>query len=112
LQIENYELIKKFIENKGDSQIKKQELRGFEAFTHQEGDIVLNALTYSILMGNLPAIKYLVEDYKINLASSINICQLLNEEMPSQGGAHSEEELRIRLNPTLTLKLALDSFEL
>ena len=59
---------------------KQLEIAGFETFTFQIGDMILNSVTYAIYKRNINALKYLVEEYKLNIASSISIQQDLKGE--------------------------------
>ena len=92
---------------------KQLELAGFETFTFQIGDMILNSLTYAIYKRNINALKYLVEEYKLNIASSISIQQDLKGEdglLSSQQSLY--EEVLQCLDPIFTLKMALDTGDL
>lgn len=43
-------------------------LDGFEAFQVTIGDKILNALVYAIVKKNMRALRFLVEDYRLNMA--------------------------------------------
>ena len=62
--------------------------------------LILNVFHYAIIKANLPVIKYLVEDYKINLALLFQIAQREENE---------GNEERIKLDHIFTLKCALDT---
>lgn len=88
-------------------------LDGFESFQITIGDKILNPLVYAIVKKNMRALRFLVEDYKLNMAQFIGIQQQIVNEEPFDHVEQSNvpEQIIISLDPYFTLKVALDTFD-
>ena len=95
--IQQQEMIKNAIK-KGDSLRNIEGLDEFEIIIDDSQE-VLNVLTYSILMGNLSAVKYLIEDYKILIYTNFRLYKKSTEE----------NECNIPLDPYFAVKMAFDT---
>jgi hypothetical protein len=81
--------------------------------------MVLSSLAYSIMRGNLQTVRHLVEECDLNLASSICIERVVprdnnpeeeSSQVIDQSSLYGDSEaVIIKMDPILTVKLALDS---
>ena len=71
--------------------------------------MILSALTYSIMRGNLTVTKLLVEKYDLLSTICIRRIVLRDDVLSEESVVSSEEASLIALDAILTLKLALDS---